>query len=101
MLFSFGTQGMRFVLNHMLFAKAEVQHSCTVFCHKVDHHSERTLISMSQTQTDFELNPDVLDEIVEETGRVRMFWVFAPLALLAIAGVAYFIVRRFFGSSDT
>ena len=56
---------------------------------------------MSRTQADVELNQEVLDEIVEETGRVWMVWVFTPLALLAVAGVAYFIIRRFFGSSDT
>ena len=55
---------------------------------------------MSQTQADVELNPDVLDEIVEETGRVWMVWVFTPLALLAIAGVVFFVIRRFFGSAD-
>ena len=55
---------------------------------------------MSQTETDFELNPEVLDEIVEETGRAWMAWVFAPIALLAVAGVAFFIIRRFFGNSD-
>ncbi len=36
---------------------------------------------MSQTQTDVELNPEVLDEIVKETGRVWMVWLFTPLAL--------------------
>jgi phosphate/sulfate permease len=46
------------------------------------------------------LNPDVLDEIVEETGRVWMVWVLTPIALLAIAGVAFFIIRRFFGNSE-
>jgi hypothetical protein len=55
---------------------------------------------MSQTQTDFELNPEVLDEIVEETGRAWMVWAFTPIALLVVAGVAFFIIRRFFGNSD-
>jgi phosphate/sulfate permease len=55
---------------------------------------------MSQTQTDVELDPEVLDEIVEETGRVWMVWVLTPIALLAIAGVAFFIIRRFFGNSE-
>lgn len=55
---------------------------------------------MSQTQADVELNQEVLDEIVEETGRVWMLWLLTPLALVAIAGVAFFVVRRFFGSAD-
>jgi phosphate/sulfate permease len=55
---------------------------------------------MSQTQADVELNPEVLDEIVKETGRVWMVWLFTPLALLVVAGVAYFVIRRFFGNSD-
>lgn len=52
------------------------------------------------SQTDVELDPEVLDEIVEETGRVWMLWLLTPLAVLAVAGVAYFVVRRFFGSAD-
>ena len=55
---------------------------------------------MAQTQTDVELDPAVLDEIVEETGRVWMAWIIAPLALLAVAGVAFFVIRRFFGNAD-
>jgi phosphate/sulfate permease len=55
---------------------------------------------MSQTQTDFELDPEVLDEIVEETGRVWMAWIITPLALVAVAGIAFFVIRRFFGNSD-
>lgn len=55
---------------------------------------------MSQTQADVELNPEVLDEIVEETGRVWMLWLLTPLAVLAVAGVAYFVIRRFFGNTD-
>lgn len=55
---------------------------------------------MSQTQTDFELNPDVIDEIVEESGRAWLVWVFTPLALLAVAGVAFFIIRRLLDNSD-
>jgi hypothetical protein len=56
---------------------------------------------MSQSQTDVELDPEVLDEIVEQTGRVWIAWVITPIALLAVAGVAFFIIRRFFGNSDT
>ena len=55
---------------------------------------------MSQTQADVELNPEVLDEIVEETGRVWMLWLLTPLAVLAVAGVTYFVIRRFFGNAD-
>lgn len=55
---------------------------------------------MSQTQADVELDQEVLDEIVEETGRVWMLWLLTPLALVAIAGVVFFVVRRFFGSPD-
>ena len=55
---------------------------------------------MSQTQVDVELNPEVLDEIVEETGRVWMLWLLTPLALVAVAGVVFFVLRRFFGSAD-
>jgi phosphate/sulfate permease len=55
---------------------------------------------MSQTQADVELNPEVLDEIVEETGRVWMLWLLTPLVVLAVAGVAYFVIRRFFGNAE-
>ena len=55
---------------------------------------------MSQSQTDVELNPEVIDEIVEETGRAWIAWVIAPIALLAVAGVAFFIIRRFFANSE-
>ena len=55
---------------------------------------------MSQTQADVELDQEVLDEIVEETGRVWMLWLLTPLALVAIAGVVFLVVRRFFGSAD-
>ena len=55
---------------------------------------------MSPTQADVELNPEVLDEIVEETGRVWMLWLLTPLALVAVAGVVFFVVRRFFGNAD-
>ena len=55
---------------------------------------------MSQTQADVELDQEVLDEIVEETGRVWMLWLLTPLALVAVAGIVFFIVRRFFGSTD-
>ena len=52
------------------------------------------------SQTDVELNPEVIDEIVEETGRAWMAWVFTPIVLLVVAGVAFFIIRRFFGNSE-
>ncbi len=74
--------------------------ACTIFCHQVDHHLERTFNPMSQTQADVELNPEVLDEIVEETGRVWMLWLLTPLVVLAVAGVAYFVIRRFFGNAE-
>src|SRR6266702_4005824 len=74
--------------------------ACTIFCHQVDHYLERTFIPMSQTQADVELNPEVLDEIVEETGRVWMLWLLTPLALVAVAGVVFIVVRRFFGNAD-
>ena len=52
------------------------------------------------SQTDVELNPEVVDEIVEETGRVWMLWLLTPLALVAVAGIVFFVVRRFFGNAD-
>lgn len=55
---------------------------------------------MPQTQTDFELNPDVIDEIVEESGRAWLVWLLTPLAVLAVAGVAFFIIRRLLDNSD-
>ncbi|HYB00866.1 MAG TPA: hypothetical protein VED37_11665 [Ktedonobacteraceae bacterium] len=51
-------------------------------------------------QTDFELDQAVVDEIVEETGRAWMLWFLAPVALLAVAGIVFFVVRRFFGSAE-
>jgi hypothetical protein len=74
--------------------------ACTIFRYQVDHFLERMFIPMSQTQADVELSPEVVDEIVEETGRVWMLWLLTPLALVAVAGVVFFIVRRFFGSTD-
>ena len=71
-----------------------------IICHKVDYHLERTFIRMSQTQADVELNPEVLDEIVEETGRAWLIWLLTPLALVAVAGIVFFVVRRFFGNSE-
>jgi len=55
---------------------------------------------MSQTQADVELDQEVVDEIVEETGRVWMLWLITPLALAAVAAVVFFVVRRFFGSAE-
>jgi len=55
---------------------------------------------MSQPQADVELNPEVLDEIVEETGRVWMLWLLTPLALVAVAGVVFFVIRRFLGNAN-
>jgi hypothetical protein len=55
---------------------------------------------MSQTQADVELNPEVIDEIVDETGRVWMRWLLIPLALVAVAGIVFFVGRRFFGNAD-
>jgi len=55
---------------------------------------------MSQTQADVELNPEVLDEIVEETSRVWLVWILTPLALLAVVGIVFFVIRRIFGNSD-
>lgn len=52
------------------------------------------------SQTDVELNPEVVDEIVEETGRVWMLWLLIPLALVAVAGIVFLVVRRFFGNAD-
>jgi len=52
------------------------------------------------SQTDVELNPEVVDEIVEETGRVWMLWLLTPLALVAVAAIVFFVVRRFFGNAD-
>jgi hypothetical protein len=55
---------------------------------------------MSQTQTDVELDPEVLDEIVEETGRAWMLWLLTPLVVVAVAGVVFFVVRRLLANSD-
>ena len=55
---------------------------------------------MSQTQADVELDKEVLDEIVQETSRVWMLWLLTPLALVAVAGIVFFVVRRFFSSAD-
>ena len=52
------------------------------------------------SQTDVELNPEVVDEIVEDTRRVWMLWLLTPLALVAVAGIVFFVVRRFFGNAD-
>ncbi len=52
------------------------------------------------SQKDVELNPEVVDEIVEETRRVWMLWLLTPLALVAVAGIVFFVVRRFFGNAD-
>ena len=51
-------------------------------------------------QTDVELDPAVVDEIVEEAGRAWMLWLLAPLAAVAVAGIVFFVVRRFFGSAE-
>ena len=69
-------------------------------CQLVDHHEERTFIFMSQTQADVELDQEVIDEIVEETSRVWMLWLLTPLALVAVGGIVFFVLRRFFGSAD-
>lgn len=55
---------------------------------------------MSQTQADVELDQEVLDEIVEETSKVWMLWLLTPLVLAAVAGIVFFVVRRFFSSAD-
>ncbi len=55
---------------------------------------------MSQTQADVKLDQEVLDEIVEETGRVWMLWLLTPLALVAVAAIVFFIVRRFFSNAE-
>jgi len=57
-------------------------------------------MSQTQTQADVELNPEVLDEIVEGTGRVWMLWLLTPLALVVVAGVVFFVIRRFLGNAD-
>jgi hypothetical protein len=80
--------------------RSKTSFACIIFSYQVDHYLERTFIPMSQTQADVELTPEVVDEIVEETGRVWMLWLLTPLALVAVAGVVFFIVRRFFGSTD-
>ena len=78
----------------------ETSFACTLFCYCVDHHEERMFIFMAQTQADVELDQEVLDEIVAETSRVWMLWLLTPLALAAVAGIVFFVVRRFFSSSD-
>ena len=55
---------------------------------------------MSQTQADVELNPEVIDEIVDETGQLWMRWLLIPLVLVAVAGIVFFVIRRFFGNAD-
>jgi cytochrome c-type biogenesis protein CcmH/NrfF len=51
-------------------------------------------------QTDVELDQAVVDEIVDEAGRTWMLWLLAPVALVAVAGIVFFVVRRFFGSAE-
>ncbi len=67
-------------------------------CQIVDYLEERIFIPMAQT--DVELDQAVVDEIVEEAGRAWMLWLLAPLALVATAGIVFFVVRRFFGSAE-
>ncbi len=67
-------------------------------CHMVDYYEERKFIPMART--DVELDPAVVDEIVEEAGRAWMLWLLAPLAAVAVAGIVFFVVRRFFGSAE-
>ena len=55
---------------------------------------------MSQTQADVELNPEVLDEIVDETGRAWLLWLLTPLVVVAVAGIVFFVVRRLLDNSD-
>ena len=54
---------------------------------------------MSQTQADVELNPEVFDDFVDEAGPGWMRWLLIPLALVAVAGIVFFVVRRFFGNA--
>ncbi len=58
------------------------------------------ITSMSQTQADVELNPEVIDDFVDEAGPGWMRWLLIPLALVAVAGIVFFVVRRFFGNAD-
>lgn len=51
-------------------------------------------------QTDVELDQAVVDEIVDETSRAWMLWLLTPLALVAVAGIVFFVVRRFIGGSE-
>ena len=67
-------------------------------CRIVDYYEERMFIPMAQT--DVELDQAVVDEIVEEAGRAWMLWFLAPVALVAVAGIVFFVVRRFFGSAE-
>ncbi len=57
---------------------------------------------MAKTQVDVDTRKaDVVDETSEASGLGWQFWVFVPLAVLAVAGTAYLVARRFFGGSDT
>jgi hypothetical protein len=75
--------------------------TCKIFCHSGDHHEERKFYRMSQTLADVQLDQEVIDEIVEETSRVWMLWLLTPLAVVAVGGIVFFVVRRFFGNADS
>jgi hypothetical protein len=56
---------------------------------------------VAKTLADIEKTIGVLDETGEEhKGRAWKFWVITPLILAAVAGCAFLVVRRIFGSSE-
>ncbi|HYT27843.1 MAG TPA: hypothetical protein VEL72_02400 [Ktedonobacteraceae bacterium] len=53
---------------------------------------------MAKTVADIEKKIGIMDETEEaHKGLDRKFWVFAPLALVTIAGCAFLVVRRRLG----
>ena len=56
---------------------------------------------MAKTLADIEKTIGVLDETGEaHKGRAWKFWVITPLVLATVAGCAFLVVRRIFGSSE-
>jgi len=56
---------------------------------------------VAKTLADIEKTIGVLDETGEaHKGGAWKFWVIIPLALATVAGCAFLVVRRIFGSSE-
>ena len=62
------------------------------------HHLERMIFHMAKTLADMEKKTGIVDGTEEDhKGLGWRLWLFAPLALAAIAGCAFLVVRRRFG----